>query len=180
MALINATAFDRDANRIPITQYGFFNVSSKTLSANNTTASVPIFNVQGVVEIRALYGVVTTALSSNITTAYWRLNDQTAQSAISLATGTTISSYGAGAFITRRSVVSVALVGSAATNGAVTDPVAATAPDVFMPFIAIQKTGGVQTDIEFTYSTTNTPASGAIDFYIGWVPLTPTSTITSY
>lgn len=173
-------AFTRDANAVPIQQNGLLTVSTKSLTANNTTASIPLFNVVGSVEVKALYAVVTTALGSNVTAAYWRLNDQTAQAAISLATGTTLSSFGIGSTLVRRSLVSVALSGTNNTAGAVVDPVAATAPDVFMPFIVVQKVGGVKTDIEFTYTTTNTPTSGTLDFYVGWVPLSEGSYITAY
>jgi hypothetical protein len=170
-------AYQRDENFVPIIENGIIVNKSITLSANNTTAAVPLFTVKGDVEVLALYGVVTTALSSAVTTAYWRLNDGTAQAAISLATGTTLSSFTAGSFLIRRSLVSVALSATNASAGAVVDPVAATAPDIFMPFTVIQKTGNVTTNIEFVYTTTNTPASGAITFYLGWVPLSDGSYI---
>lgn len=171
-------AFRRDENFVPITVNGLSTSKSITLSASNTTAAVPIFNVTGDVQVLALYGVVTTALGSNITAAHWRTNDQTAQVAISLATGTTLSSFTAGSLLSRRSLVSVALVGTNANAAAVVDPVAATAPGFFMPFTVVQKTGNVTTDIEFVYTTTNTPTSGAITFYIGWVPLSVDGNVT--
>jgi hypothetical protein len=73
--------------------------------------------------------------------------------------------------------VSVALIGSTAAAGLVVDPVAATAPGLFMPFLLAQKTAEPVTKIEFVYTTTNTPASGQIDFYIGWIPLTEGSNL---
>lgn len=150
---------------------------TKTLSltANNQTLASPIFRVTGHVKVIALYGIVTTVLGSNVTAAHWRINDQTAQVAISLATGTALSSLAVGSLIVRKSLVSVALTADNSSAAKVTDPVAATAPDVFMPFIVTQKTGAVQTDIEFVYTTTNTPTSGAIKFYAIFVPLTPES-----
>lgn len=172
-------AFDRDANYVPITLNGFQTKYSATLSANNTTASIALFSLTGAVEVLSLYGIVTTALSSNVTAAYWQLNDQTATPDISLATGTTLSSFQVGSIMTRRSLVSVAMTGINASAGFVQDPVAATAPGVFMPFNIVQKTGGILTTVDFVYTTTNTPASGVIDFYIGWIPLTETSSITS-
>ena len=144
---------------------------SITLSANNATAATPIFRVTGSVKVLALYGIVTTALGSNITAAHWRSNDPTATLPISAAAGTTLSSFAAGSAIVRKSLVSVALTGDNASAAKVIDPVAATAPDVFMPFVVTQKTGAVQTDIEFVYTTTNTPTSGAIKFYALFVPL---------
>ena len=150
---------------------------SQTLSGSNTTVSTPLFRVTGSVRVSQLYAIVTTALGSNVTAAYWRTNDQTAQVAISLATGTTISSFAVGSILTRKSIVSVALSADNSSAAKVTDPVAATAPDVFMPFIVTQKTGGVQTDIEFVYTTTNTPTSGVLVHYVEWQPLTEGATL---
>jgi hypothetical protein len=144
---------------------------AQTLSGNNTTVATPLFRVTGTVRVIALYGIVTTALGSNITAAHWRTNDQTATLPISAAAGTTLSSFTAGSLLTRNSLVSVALTGDNASAAKVRDPVAATAPDVNMPFEIVQKTGGVNTDIEFVYTTTNTPTSGAIKHYVIFEPL---------
>lgn len=163
--------FWRDGNWVPIADDGVTVSKSITLSANNTTASVPIFTLTGSVEVRALYGIVTTAFGSNHTAAHWRLNDQTAQPVISLVTGTTLSSATVGSSITRRSLVSVALVFNSSAAGVVSDPVAATAPSYFMPFVITQKTAGVLTQIEYTYTTTNAPTTGAITMYARYVPL---------
>lgn len=151
----------------------------QTLSGSNTTVSTPLFRVTGTVKVTQLYAVVTTALGSNVTAAYWRINDQTAQVAISLATGTTLSSFTAGSKLTRNSLVSVALKADNASAAKVIDPVAATAPDVYMPFEVVQKTGGVQTDIEFTYTTTNTPTSGVIRHFVEWQPMSDGATLSA-
>lgn len=166
-----SASFSRDGNRVPITNYGFTAAKSSALTASNTTATNVLFSVTGTVLVKALYGIVTTALSSAVTAAYWQTNDQTATPDISLASGTTLSSFTVGSLLLRRSLVSVALVGTNASAGAVVDPVAATAPDQFMPFVVVQKTGGILTTIDFTYSTTNTPATGEIKFYASWLPL---------
>ena len=150
-----------------------YNKTSKTqtLTGDNTTVATPLFRVTGTVHISQLYSIITTVCGSNVTATYWRTNDQTAQVAISLATGTTLSSLPAGTMLTRHSLVSVALKADTAAAAKVIDPVAATAPDTFMPFMVVQKTGGVQTDIEFVYTTTNTPTSGVIQHFIEWQPI---------
>ena len=165
----SAAAFVRDANRVPVTQYGLIVPKSFSLTANGTVTSA-IFTITGTVCVRALYGIVTTALGSNVTAAYWRLNDATQQSNISLNTGTTISSAGIGSSLVRLSVAGVALTLNDNSQERVMDPVAATAPDVFMPFVVVQKVGSVATNIEFCYATNNT-SLGAITFYCGFVPL---------
>lgn len=170
MSLLSQS-FSRDANFVPITNYGFTTSTSSTLSASNTTATNVLFSVTGVVLVKALYGIVTTVLSSNVTAAYWQTNDQTATPDISLASGTALSAAAVGSLLLRVSTVGVALTLADAAAGRVTDPVAATAPDVFMPFIVTQKTGSILTTVDFTYTTTNTPATGVIKFYASWLPL---------
>lgn len=160
----------RDANSVPI-QNGLLVTKELTLSASNATANVPIFTVTGSVEFIGLYGIVTTALSSNITAAYLQINDQTATPDISLASGTTLSSFAAGSLFARISTAGVAMAAQNASAGRVTDPVAATAPSLLMPFAVTQKTAGVLTQVEFVYSTTNTPATGVIKWYARWFPL---------
>lgn len=150
-----------------------YNKASKTqtLTGDNATVATPLFRITGSVHISQLYAVIKTAMGSNVTATHWRINDQTAQVAISLATGTALSSLPAGTMLTRHSLVSVALKADTAAAAKVIDPVAATAPAVHMPFEIVQKTGGVQTDIEFVYTTTNTPTSGVIQHFVEWQPL---------
>jgi hypothetical protein len=175
------STFGRDANRIPITRNGMvISSTAASFTANGAAIATPIFTVTGTVECLALWGIVTTAIGSNHTAAHWRINDQTITSqVISAAAGTTISSLPAGTLLKRGSVNSVALVVSTAATGLVTDPVAATATDFFMPFTVTQKTGGIKTDIEYVYSTNNT-SLGAIKFYCGWVPLSDDGNVSAY
>lgn len=169
----------RDANRIPITRYGFKTQASQTLSGNNTTVTTALFRITGTVNFRALFGEVTTVLGSNVTAAYYQINDQTASPDITLASGTALSSAAVGSILARTSVAGVAITLANSSAGRVTDPVAATAPDVFMPFIVTQKTGGVNTDIEFLYTTTNTPTSGVIKHTVMWEPISDDGNVIS-
>ena len=152
-------------------------VKSITLTGNNATVATPIFRITGQVYVQRLYGVVTTTLGSNQTVAHWHLNDQTTTLPISLESGTTVSSMGVGSLLIRKSVSTVAVTADNSTAAKVINPVAATAPDVFMPFIAQQKVGGVQTDIEWVYTTNQTPTTGAITFYASWIPMTENSVL---
>lgn len=156
-----------------------FNKASKTqtLTGSNTTVSTPLFRVTGSVHISQLYAVITTVIGSNCTATHWRINDQTAQVVITAASGTAISSLPAGTLLTRHGLVATALKADTSAAAKVVDPIAATAPAVMMPFEIVQKTGGVQTDIEFTYTTTNTPTSGVIQHFVEWQPLSEGSTL---
>lgn len=143
---------------------------SKTLSANNTTASVGLFRVTGSVYIHRLYGVVTTVLGSNNTAAHWRMEDGTNTPAISVATGTTLSSAPVGSVISRTGLVATALTLNDASQVRVLDAASA-GNDGMSPFIITQK-AATNSDIVFRYTTTNTPTSGVIQFFVEWEPLT--------
>jgi hypothetical protein len=176
MPTVNAS-FSRDNNRVPITTDGVTIFDSQTLSANNTTAAVPLFTVTGTVEIRAIWGTVTTALSSNITAAYWRLNDASAQSDITLNTGTTLSSAATGSTIVKKGLAAAALLLLTSAQERVSEPTTLETT-FFSPFVAVAKNGAT-TNIEFVYSTTNTPATGAIQFAVRFLPISSDGTITA-
>lgn len=170
-------AFSRDANRVPITTDGLSAINTITLSANNTTAQVPVFHIIGSVEIRGLWGVVTTDLGANHTAAYWRLNDQTAQANITLNTGTTLSAIKAGSVIVKKGLVAAALTKLDNVAGVISEPTTLETP-YFSPFVFLKKTAAV-TDIEYVYSTTDAPTTGAIQFFIRYLPLSADANITA-
>lgn len=159
----------RDANHNPIQVGGVVSRSSKTLSANNTTATVPIFGITGTVNVVSLYGVVTTDLGANNTAAYWRLNDQTAQVNITLNTGTTLSAVKAGSVIVKKGLVAAALVLLDNSAGRVSEPTTLET-GYFSPFVAVKKTAAT-TNIEFVYTTSDAPTSGVIQFFCVWLPV---------
>lgn len=176
MATITSSYW-RDANRVPITTDGLITVDTQTLSADNTTAAVPLFTITGQVEVRGLWGVVTTVLGSNNTAAYWRLNDATAQSDITLNTGTTLSSAAAGSIIVKKGLAGAALTLLTSAQERVSEPTTLETT-YFSPFVVVAK-NAVTTNIEFVYTTTNTPTSGVIDFYLRWLPLSATANVTA-
>src|SRR6266481_6931413 len=180
--LTPATLF-RDSNHVPITTDGIVSstitTTAQNLVANNTTASNLIFNIVGSIEVRGLWGVVTTVLSSNITAAFYRLNDQTAQPDISLNTGTVLSSAAVGSVISRGRLAATALTFINSSAARITEASAVNL-QYFSPFVLTQKTGGIQTDIEFRYTTTNTPATGGIQLFLRWIPLSADANVIPY
>lgn len=144
--------------------------NSITLSANNTTANVPVFRITGTVEFLKLYGIVTTAIGSNHTGGFFRMNDQSAQANITLNTvGVTLSSFVAGSTISKSALAAtLATVKNSSTGQFYESATAET--QYFSPFI-ITKKSGANTDIEYTYTTTNTPTTGVIQFFVEYRPL---------
>lgn len=167
--MIASGAFNRDANYVPITTDGVVANKVQTLSANNTTAATALFGITGSVEIRGLWGIVTTDLGSNNSAAYWRLNDAAAQSDITLATGTTISAAKAGSVIVKKGLAGAALVLLSNSQERVSEPTTLQTM-YFSPFVVVQKTAAT-TNIEFVYTTTNTPTTGVIQHFIRYLPL---------
>lgn len=159
----------RDANHDPIQVGGVVTRTSQTLIGNNTTVNVPLFGITGTVNVTGLYGVVTTDLGANNTAAYWRLNDQTSQVNITLNTGTTISAVKAGSAIVKKGLAAAALVLLDNAAGRVSEPTTLETT-YFSPFVVTKKTGAA-TNIEFTYSTTDAPTSGVIQFFCIWMPV---------
>lgn len=168
MATIPATYW-RDGNRVPITTDGIVSQKSQTLSGSNTTISTALFRIIGSIEVRGLWGIVTTDLGANHTAAYWRLNDQTAQVNITLNTGTTLSAVKAGSTIVKKGLAAAALVLLDNAAGRVSEPTTLETT-YFSPFLIMKKTGA-NTDIEYTYTTTDTPTTGVINHYLRWLPL---------
>lgn len=143
--------------------------NSKTLSGNNTTVAVPIFGLTGTVIVTQLYGIVTTVLGSNHTAAYFRLNDQTAQVSITASSGVTLSSLAAGSWFGKTGLAAAAATAKTNAAGAILEP---TTLETLIPspFMLVKKTGAT-TNIEYVYTTTNTPTSGVIQFFVQYQPL---------
>lgn len=166
--MVNAPLW-RDSNQYPIQIGGVVSRKSQTLSGNNTTVTTPIFRITGSVQCIALYGIVTTDLGANNTAAYWRLNDQTAQVNITLNTGTTISAVKAGSTIVKKGLAAAALTLLDNSAGRVSEPTTLETT-YFSPFTVVKKTAA-NTDIEFIYTTTDTPTSGVIQHFLVWLPI---------
>lgn len=175
MSSVNARLW-LDANSRAIQVGGVVSRTSKTLSGNNTTVDVPIFGITGTLQVVSLYGIVTTDLGANNTAAYWRLNDQTAQVNITLNTGTTISAVKAGSAIVKKGLAAAALILLDNAAGRVSEPTTLETT-YFSPFVVTKKTAAA-TNIEFVYSTTDTPTSGAIQFFVVWMPISQDAAVT--
>ena len=143
--------------------------NSKTLVAANTTAAVPIFRISGMVNVKAIWGVVTTAIGSNHTGAYLRLNDQTSPKNITLNTGgATLSSLGVGSIVMKNDLATAVAQVHSSAAGVVDEPVyPGSTTDSEFHLVA---KATANTDIEYVYTTTNNPTTGAIQFFIEYFP----------
>jgi hypothetical protein len=169
--------FPRDDNDVPITNGGLQATKSITFTGDNTSGiAVPLFHITGTVQVTGLWGVVTTNLGSNHTAAYWRLNDQTAQVSITASSGTALSGIKAGSTIVKNDLASAALVLLNNSAGRVSEPTTLETM-YFSPFVAMKKTAAT-TDIEYVYSTTNSPTTGVIQFFCQWLPVSQDGQVT--
>lgn len=161
---------DLDGNGRPVYGESPFKVSkSLTLVASGETLAAPLFTLTGSVLVNRLWGVVTTDLGSNHTAAYWRLNDQTAQIALTLATGTTLSSIKAGSVIVKKGLVGAALTKLDNAAGAVSEPTTLETM-FFSPIVLVKKTAAL-TQVEYVYTTNQSPTTGVIEFFASYMPL---------
>lgn len=159
--------FPKDGNSVAITYGGLITTDAQVLVGSGATVAVPIFTVTGAIEVTALYGVVTTTLGNN-TAAYWRTNDGSTQNDITLSTGTTLTGAIKGAVIAKKATKGTALTLVAGTSAQV-DESGSNLP-FFQPFV-IQANAAATSNIEFVYTTSDTPTTGAITFYIRWAPI---------
>lgn len=161
----------------PYVEDGIFKSKDITFTANNTTASEVCFTVTGTVLIKALWGEVTTAIGSNHTAAHFRLNDQTAQISITAAAGSALSSFAVGSWVGRcgASAADVLTVKNA-NAGFFSEDVAFTG-EFFVPFLVGKKSGAL-TQVEYRYSTTDAPTSGAMRVYCKYIPLSADGALT--
>lgn len=166
--MIVSGSFNRDANYVPITTDGVVSNKSQTLSGSNATVNTPLFRITGTIEIRGLWGVVTTIIGANHTAGIYRLNDQTAQVAIT-ASGATLSGLAVGTTIAKKGLAAAALTLLDNAAGRVSEPTTLETT-FFSPFVVMKKTGA-NTDIEYGYATTDTPTTGVIQHFIRWIPL---------
>jgi hypothetical protein len=169
--------FNRDANRVPITLPGMMVTKSLSLTASNTTVNPPIFTITGTVMVVSLYGIVTTAVGVNNTAASFRINDQTAQVYLTAVGGTTLSAAPAGSIIMKTALVATALTLKSSAAGAILEAGAANEYE-FSPIIIVDKVNAL-TQIEFKYTTTDTPTTGVIKFYCGFIPMSDDGDVTA-
>lgn len=159
----------RDGNFVPITTDGITTSTSTTFSGSNTTVNTALFTLTGAIEVRAIYGVITTVLGANHTAASYRLNDQTAQVYITAVGGVDISALAAGTTIVKKGLVAAAITTLDNAAGRVSEPTTLET-SYFSPFVLMKKTGAL-TQIEYHYATTDTPTSGAMQHFVRWLPL---------
>lgn len=162
-------------NYSPATSSVFIN-NTKSMTANNTTAAVPIFRLTGAVLVIRLYGVVLTALG-NHTAAAFRLNDQTLQTDITLNTGVSLSSASAGSVIAKRALATSAAQASLSSVGRFNE--GSTAGTRYYGEFNLTKKSGATTDIEYVYTTTDTPTSGSIQFFVEYIPVSSDGALVS-
>ena len=161
---------DIDANGHPIYGDSPFKVSKDhTLVGSNATVVVPLFTLTGSVMITRIWAEVRTNLGSNHTAASFRLNDQTAQVYLTAVGGVTMSSLKAGSLILKTGLVAAAAVAITNAAGAVSEPTTLQT-GVFTPVIVTKKTAAL-TQIEYRYTTNQTPTTGAMRFFVSYLPL---------
>lgn len=132
-----------------------------TLSANNTSASVNVFQLTGSCEIMGLHGEVTVATTlTNLTNGYFDLWDGTNSVPITKTTGCTMSGFGVGSFFLKDADVANSL--STLQNDQCRIKEASTGAKVNANLMVIQKLS-TNTYIRFRYTTTDAPINASLE-----------------
>ncbi len=140
-----------------------------TLSASNTTASVDVFTLTGSVLIHAIWAEVTTLIGANHTAGFIRLDDGSAQVVITAASGVTISAFEAGSLMVKEGLAATALTGLQADQIRLSEPAAA--GDPALQACIVTADAAATSNIEYRYSTTDTPTTGVLRWHAIWEPL---------
>lgn len=169
-------SFWRDGNRVPITGHGLVVRKDVTFTGEAATVVVPLFRVTGLVEVLKIGGGVTTALE-NHTDAHLRINDQTnTDQVLSKTTTLTLTNATVGAAIYKDGLAAAVLNYMDSGAGAISEPAVADEQS-FSPVLINQITTDANTDIEYVYTTSDDPTTGAMSFYVGFLPLSPDGNI---
>ena len=139
-----------------------------TLVADNTTASVNLFEITGSVMINYIYGTVETVLSSDIDDVNLNLYDGTNTVQVTKSTTLDIDAAPVGSFLHK--------IADADENIGylASDQVRIYEDDTKFGVdrqVIVNAKNGATTYLRFTYTTTDSPASGVIDWHIHWQPL---------
>jgi len=160
-------------------KYPFKVSKTLTFTGDNTTVATDLWHVTGVVMVGMLWGICTTDFGTAHTNAHFRVNDQTASDQIiTKATTLDLSSISEGAAILKTGLITAVATYKTADAAAFYEPTTLQT-DIFTPFVVTQKTGGIQTDIEYVYTTTDTPTSGAMLFVAKYMPLSDGACLTN-
>lgn len=170
---------DLDGNGRPIYGDSPFRVIKDHvfIATGAVTTVVPLFTLTGAVMVTRIWGVVTTDIAANHTAASWSLVE-TAGATIYLTAvgGTTLSSIKAGSVILKDGLVAAALTKIDNVAGAIKEPTTLQTM-IFSPIVLVKKTA-VVTTISYNYTSTGTPTTGAMRFYISYYPLSTDGAIT--
>lgn len=151
-------------------------VNSITLVASGATVNVPLFTVTGSVLVHGIWGVVTTTIGVNHTAAHLRTEDQTAQIVLTNATGIALSGLAVGTLVSKTALAAVALTLDDNATAKITESASA-GQGVMSPFSVVKKSGAVTT-IDYRYTSSDTPTSGAIEWHALWEPLSSDGALT--
>lgn len=140
-----------------------------TLSANNTSSNVNVFQLTGTAKIVSLHGeILTAATLTNCTSVYFDLWDGTTSVPITKTTGAAMSGFGVGSFFIKDADVASAL--STLQNNQARIKEAATGNRVNTEFLATQKIS-TNTYIRFNYTTTDAPINATVKVDCTWADI---------
>ena len=140
-----------------------------TLSANNTSANVNVFQLTGTVRVLSLNGEVLSATTlNNCTNVYFDLWDGTNSAVITDSVGANMSGFGVGSFFLKDGDSTVDLHCINNNQGRISE--GSTGNRIFQEFILTQKIS-TNTYIRFNYTTTDEPINAQLKIDITYADI---------
>jgi len=148
---------------------GYHTDSTVTLSANNATETVNIFQITEAIEIVSIQAEITDATTlTNCTDVSLQVWDGSVADQITKQTpGADISGFNVGGFLIKNEIASSLLSVINNDQGRIVE---GSTSKQFSPFTIMQKIG-TSTYIRMKYSTTDTPINAQIEWHIVWKPV---------
>jgi hypothetical protein len=142
--------------------------TSVTLAGSGGLEALDLFKINGAVKIKKLEGIVKSATTlTNMTDCHFNINDATIDVPITKSTTLTMSTAIVGSVVFLDSEeTDIAGFLSGATAGLLSSAGYSWNYSIEV----IQKTG-VETNIQFVYTTTDTPIAATMDFYVEYEPI---------
>lgn len=164
--IFSGNGSDNTAEGALIRAGGKHTTKTITLNANNTSASVNVFQVTGTLVVLNIHGeLMTKTTLTNCTSVYFDLWDGTTSVPITKTTGASMSGYNVGAFLIKDSDVASAL--TILNNNQCRINEAAVGAKENAPFTTVAKTA-TNTYIRFNYTTTDAPANATVKVDCEW------------
>lgn len=157
---------ENSLNSVAIRGGGKIEKATQVLSGSGATVVTNLFQITGTVLITNIYGIVEVQLGVNCTAVFLILYDGTVSLELTDGAGPNCSGAKVGSLLIKDAGVATAMSLNDSVAGVIHE-ITDDYKNVAYPFHLIQKVA-VNTYIQMSYTTTDTPTTGQIKWYCEW------------